>query len=134
MADLKKEMLLSLLGDEGKSQLMKAFLESNGSKTKTLVSPKKLKECYKNLVKKNKFKVGDLVQWKSCMKNRKMPQEGEPAIILEIYEDPIFDEKEKSGTPYFREPYNIVLGVMHHDGNFLAYHLDSRRFEPYTGE
>jgi len=35
-----------------------------------------------------------------------------------------------SGSPYFREPLDIVLGFLNGDGDFITYHFDSRRFAP----
>jgi len=29
------------------------------------------------------------------------------------------------------EPLDVLSGILHRDGNFLVYHFDSRRFQPY---
>ncbi len=47
--------------------------------------------------------------------------------------EPIFDSEEGTGSAYFREPLDIVLGVLE-EGSFLCLYFDSRRFEPYTGD
>lgn len=78
------------------------------------------------------FKAGDLVRWKPGLKNRKRPAEGEPAIVFEVLDTPLFDpDSDGAGTPYFREPLSIMLGVLDDDGDFLTFHFDARRFEPF---
>ena len=82
----------------------------------------------------HRFEVGQLVQWKKGMKNRRRPQEGWPAIVMQVFPEPLFDtnpEESCAGTPYFREPLDIALGILDSDGDFLIFHYDSRRFEPF---
>ena len=40
-------------------------------------------------------------------------------------------EKDDASTPYYREPLDVVLGLTDEDGDFLCFHFDSRRFEPF---
>ena len=42
----------------------------------------------------------------------------------------MIDAGNDSGSPYFREPLDIVLGFVDGDGDFITYHFDSRRFAP----
>jgi len=79
------------------------------------------------------LKAGVLVQWKPGLRNRKTPDYGNPAIIVDVLEAPLVNMESKMYTPYFREPLDIIIGVLDDDGDFLLWYVDSRRFEPYTG-
>jgi hypothetical protein len=80
------------------------------------------------------FKPGDLVIWKQGLRNKAKPAFNEPAIIMQILETPLRDEdKQDSGTPYFNEPLDLVLGLIDEEGDFTIFHYDKRRFEPYQG-
>jgi hypothetical protein len=83
-----------------------------------------------NLGQKYTFKVGDVVRWKEGLKNRKLPNEKLPAIVVEVLDNPIYDEKAEVGSTYFREPLDIVLGMII-KGDLITFHYDSRRFEPF---
>lgn len=76
------------------------------------------------------FRPGQIVQWKPGMKNRLIPVYGEPAIVMEVLNPPVFDpNKDLDGTSLYREPLNLVLGIQEADGDFLTFHYDARRFE-----
>ena len=76
------------------------------------------------------FRSGQIVQWKSGMKNRTKPAYAELVIVMEVLNPPVFDtSKEMSGSNLFREPLTLVLGLHDTDGDFLLFHYDGRRFE-----
>jgi hypothetical protein len=76
------------------------------------------------------FRPGQIVQWKTGMKNRVCPLYEEPAIVIEVLNPPAIDtNKELDGTNLYREPLNLVLGVQDVDGDFYTWHFDGRRFE-----
>jgi len=78
------------------------------------------------------FQSGDFVTWKPGMKNRRFPEEGKPAIVMETLPVPIYDpEKDDAGTPYFREPLDIAIGIIGRDGDLVRFFYDSSRFMPY---
>lgn len=92
----------------------------------------RLKACAARLGKTHAFTKGQLVQWKKGLKNKRTPAYGEPVVVLEVLDQPIFDEETKSaGSPYFREPLTLVAGEIDGDGDLLCFHYDARRFEPY---
>ncbi len=78
------------------------------------------------------FKLGDLVVWKNGLKNKIRPSLNEPAIVMQILDTPLSNQdKQDSGTPYFNEPLDLVLGLINENGDFVIFHYDKRRFEPY---
>ncbi|TVQ85703.1 MAG: hypothetical protein EA400_14890 [Chromatiaceae bacterium] len=66
-----------------------------------------------------------------------MPLPGEPAVVVSVLESPVPDNEQESGSTYFREPLDLVLGVIWdkepHRGDFVLFHFDSRRFLPWAG-
>ena len=76
---------------------------------------------------------GMLVTWKPGLKNRKRPHANEPAVIISLLDSPIFGNTDESGSSYFREPLDLVAGIIE-DEKFLIFHFDSRRFMPFSSE
>lgn len=76
---------------------------------------------------------GMLVQWKPGMKNRKTPDYDEPMVVMDVLKQPIIDATFESGSVYYREPLDILLGFFDEDGDFGVLHYDSHRFAPYAG-
>lgn len=140
---LSARRLLSALREaekgEDKTEVLdrfRRFLEDRVEQEQPAVPPgefpPKLKERFESLRKAHEFKPGQLVKWKPDLKNRRRPAYGEPAIVVEVLSQPVFAKSDDSSTPYFREPLDMVLGFIDEDGDFLCYHFDSRRFEPYA--
>ncbi len=69
--------------------------------------------------------------------NRKIPRYGEPVVVVSVLDAPVFDNERDSGSTYFREPLDVVLGVIWDGGqgrgDFVTFHYDGRRFEPWAG-
>ena len=76
------------------------------------------------------FAVGDFVVWKEGLKNRTLPAVGQPVIIAALLDEPLLARPDDSGSAYFREPLDMIVGLIDEEGDLLFYHLDSRRFEP----
>ena len=95
-----------------------------------------LLQRYEALNTPHTFKPGDLVCWKSGMRNRRFPREGNPAVVLEVLATPHLDSETETGSTYYREPLDLVLGLFleegEHRGDFLCWHFDSRRFTPWA--
>jgi hypothetical protein len=77
------------------------------------------------------LQVGMLAVWKDGMKNRKTPDYGVPMIVMDVLSPVVIDTTFDSGSVYFRERLDLVLGFVEEDGEFATLHYDSRRFEPY---
>ena len=106
----------------------------NSNEAETAQTKQMLEIAFKALKVSHPFQPGQFVRWKAGMKNRKLPAYGEPVVIVEILTTPVFDRKsgEQSDNPLFREPLDLVLGFFaKNDDEFLLFHFDSRRFEPF---
>ena len=90
-----------------------------------------LQEACNNLLSKESFEVGQIVQWKKNLQNRRLPHKNQPAIVVKILDEPVISTDNEAGSPYFLEKLDIVLGVMSNDDTFLTFYYDSSRFEPY---
>lgn len=87
---------------------------------------KDLKTALETYNTKHNFHVGQIVEWKPNMKNKR--PEG-PFIIVEILDLPIIDQEQDSGSTYFRELLTVKLGQLD-SGYFVVHHYDLNRFQP----
>jgi hypothetical protein len=85
------------------------------------------------LEERHNFRSGQLVEWKITLRNRQLPEYGQAAVVLEVLDEPALNEREPADSPYYREPLDLVLGVIDGDGDLAAFHFDSRRFRPLVG-
>lgn len=136
MSELDKEMLISVLADrpgrdKDKELLLRELLSDALSSKRKQSTPDELKRLYDIYKVKHDFKEGDIVCWKEGMKDRKLPKEGEPAVVVRKLEKQVFDVTQEGGSQYFNEPFDIVLGLIDSDGDFATYHFNSQKFEPY---
>jgi hypothetical protein len=91
-----------------------------------------LKARLTSLQERQEFKIGDLVTWKPGLKNKRYPYDNQPAIVIQILDDPLIDPRDVPVSPYFREPLDIVLGVLSDDGSFATFYYDKRRFMVFS--
>jgi len=96
------------------------------------MSHEDLKALNARLQERYHLEVGQIVTWKPRLQNKR--SDG-PFVVNEVLPEPILDvNKESSGSPYFREPLDILVGMQDADDDFVIYHLDSRRLEPVEEE
>lgn len=76
----------------------------------------------------NSFKVGDIVQWKEGLKNKKLPHYDEPCIVVEVLGKPIIDKEAPLASPYYGEKLDIKLGILGPNGEFFTFYYDKNRF------
>jgi hypothetical protein len=99
--------------------------------TPTELRRRKLKELSDRLDQIHGFAKGQFVKWKPGLKNRRIPDYGEPAIVTAVLPSPIFDPSENSAaSPYFQEPLTIIIGT-YLDDDLVEFRVDGRRFEPF---
>ena len=132
---LSSRALLAKLGiDEAAPELLLFDDEPLGSPLDNLAAA--LRERFEGLTHSHSLRPGDVVSWKPGLRNRRWPSYGKPAIVVETFATPVYDGETNSGSPYFREPLDVALGVFvedgEHRGDFLVWHVDSRRLQPFT--
>lgn len=118
IGSFKKEVLSFL---EGKKRVLS--LDEIGEK---LISYRK------SILEEGEFKEGDLVQWKDGLKNRRFPDYNEPAIIMEVLDEPIYNEDEEPASPYYNEPLTIKIGFLVDERDFITYLVNQRRLEKFA--
>jgi hypothetical protein len=124
--ELREALVTRLLSD-----LESAKAVSTEAKDATAMA-EELQERLQQLQKNSTFTQGELVEWKPGLRNKNRPAYGEPAVIVEKLSEPIFSLTDESGSAYFREPLDLIAGVIDtSDGHFDLYHYDSRRFQPF---
>lgn len=100
--------------------------------------PEKLRVRWFALRDRKSFQPGDLVTWKPGLQNRIYPKLGAPAIVVQVLETCRHDTEKNSGSTYFNEPLDLILGVVlddgSHEGDFFTWHFDSRRFMHWKKE
>ncbi len=139
-----KSRLLSLLTDRNNYQesnkeleALKNILKHNTLSTKNLTSEEKidiLNRRHSSFIENNIFELGQIVKWKPGLRNKETMGYDHPAIVFEILEKPVIDSSKDASSPYFREPLDIVLGFLDDDNDYITFHCDSRRFEPFNCE
>jgi len=78
---------------------------------------------------KNDFSVGDFVRFKEGMRCRSFPKDDEVAIVTGVFYEPVFDPSRKSsGSPFFREPLTIRVGLLTNE-IFEEFFMDGSRME-----
>ena len=87
-----------------------------------------LKQLVGSLFTKHTFSVGDLVTWKPGLRNK--ATKSPPFVVVEVLLASIYDGEANAGSPYFREPLDMVIGFLDREGELNCLHVDSRRFRP----
>jgi len=135
---MNKEQLVKLLSSSDETdneQILRAIISqiTSDSGNKQIIDVEKhisiLKSSVEKYNQKNSFKIGDIVQWKEGLKNKKRPQFGEPCIVIEVLNKAISDIQAPIASPYFAEKLDIKLGLLGDNEEFFTFHYDQNRFE-----
>lgn len=119
--------------DEIKKFILERLSEKESEKKSLIIGQEylnSLKSNYELLNTTINFEKGDLVKWKKGLKNRRIPEYNQPVIVIDILEKPYIAEDENTGSAGFREPLDLLLGILV-DDTFSIFHYDKRRFEKY---
>ena len=127
------------MADDAKQlAMLRSLLEAEKQQSKPLSHEEaaeqasRLMDFYESITRSHDFTPGSFAKWKSGLRNKKKPRYDEPIIIMEMLEEPILAPGEDAGSAYFREPLDMIAGFIDSDDDFVIFHFDSRRFEPYT--
>lgn len=134
---LSSKQLLDKIGCNALPDLNLGLLDDEDGLDGDLTSS--LRERYRQLkLIKHSFRPGMVVMWKPGLKNRKWPAYGKPLIVVSVLDTPVFDTAEESGSAYFREPMDMIIGLFvdsgEHRGDFCTFHVSSECFQPWPGE
>jgi hypothetical protein len=88
-----------------------------------------LQQKVDSLLTTSSIKAGDVVRWKKGLKNRKLPKENVCCVVIDVLENPIIQDTRDAGTPYYREPLDLVLAMLDDNSDLILLHYDQRRFE-----
>jgi Uma2 family endonuclease len=135
---MNKEQLIKLLASSDEQsdneQILRAIIAqvTNDSSNKQIIDVEKhisiLKESVEKYNQDYNFNIGDILQWKDGLKNKKRPQYGEPCVVVEILDNPISDNEAPIASPYYLEKLDIKLGLLADNGEFFTFHYDKNRF------
>jgi hypothetical protein len=95
------------------------------------VNAERLQEARSAYEQRYDFAVGQLVRWKAGLRNKQLPEYGQPAVVVDLFDEAIVNVAEPADSPYFRERLDVVLGVFDGDTDFALFHYDAQRFEPF---
>jgi hypothetical protein len=94
-------------------------------------SPEELRAMFDKLSENHDFCPGDVIVWKENMRNKTLPEYGQPVVVTQVKPGHV-SPNEESGSCYYREPIDLVIGTIDEDGELREWYVDSRRFEPYN--
>lgn len=122
----EKSLLLKMIeglpsgdkNDQGQTPYVPDFIKEPTEYAEKLRKRKSLLE------QKYNFNVGDIVVWKDGLKNKRVPEYGQPGIILAKHTPPLKDDDEA----IYYEELDITIGFISDEDEFLAYNYDSNRF------
>lgn len=75
-----------------------------------------------------KFEVGQLIQWKTSMRNRPYPAESVPVVIVEVLNPPVTLDTDGE---HLIEPRDLLVGFLDGDRIFRLTQVPSARFRSF---
>ena len=133
METSKDELIESLLGALSKNGVLEGQLNGGVKVPSVSLAEQalRLRKAFDSFSEIKPLHPGDLVTWKDQMKNKRKPDYGQLAIVVEVLEEPIFDEDERVASAYYGERLDVRLGFLDDEGDFVCFLFDSQRFKPY---
>ena len=134
---LSSKRLIEIIGlSEGSPDFSADLLDEDDDLNGDLVPS--LLERYRQLKEvRHEIRPGMILAWKPGLKNRKWPMYGKPCVVVEVLDSPVCDTDE-TGSTYYREALDMVIGFFlesgEHRGEFLVFHANSERYQPWPGK
>ncbi len=133
LEDLKEDLKKQIMASLREESIIGKEATSNRELTVVNDAASELRKLVKNFLQPPpEFKPGEVVRWKPGLKNKKYPKEDQIAMVIQQLEKPVIESERDSGSPYFNEPLDLVLGVLDDDNDLMVFHYDKRRFELVT--
>lgn len=92
--------------------------------------PDLLRRAYAAYDEPVRFAPGDIVEWKTLLRNRPFPAYGAPVVVVRYIE---VGGPRVSDSDSDVEPDDIILGMLTGENEFLALPFVSRRFQVWRG-
>lgn len=80
----------------------------------------------------NKFARGSMVKWKPGMRVARLLAYGQPAVVLQVLNEPVVDESASAMDPSRSYRCDLLIGVETPNHQFMTFYADSRRLEHFT--
>ncbi|PTB96463.1 hypothetical protein C9994_07265 [Marivirga lumbricoides] len=137
MSELSPDVEKLIQNPKVRDELLKSLLLSKGTsikfeKDKVQSQVEDLRYRKSKLEEEIDYAAGDIVVWKDKLKNKNFPLHGQPAIVIEVLDQPRYDDSAQIGSHIFKEPHDLILGLIMENGDFLTFHFDKRRFKKYN--
>lgn len=102
---------------------------------------KQLCELASRYLDREEFQPGDVIYNKVGLRNRHFPDDGDPAVVIEIFSGKrlwcLEAGKDGGGSNHNGEPLDLRIGIIVPGGTFECFMADSSRFtkvKPEPGE
>jgi len=89
-----------------------------------------LRRAYESLDDVPAFKPGDFVQWKTFMRESRLPEYGAPAVVVAV--DGAFRDSKRAQQAF--PQHDILLAVLDGDQDFVTFSASSARFTRWQGD
>lgn len=91
----------------------------------------RLSSLFDALMAETRFASGELAEWKPGLKNKRRPPYSAPVVVIEHLEEAVITSDQGSGSTYFREPLDLIVGMVDEEDELVTFYVDSRRFRRY---
>lgn len=91
-------------------------------------------DAFNKLQERYELHAGDLLVFKKGLHHGYKTTPGEVYIVVETIDPPYIDDSASSSSIYFKRKLDVRVMCVHSDGGSMEFLMDSRFFEPYTGE
>jgi hypothetical protein len=82
-------------------------------------------------LEKKSFNLKDVVKWIPGLQVMNMPTLEQPAVVLEILDEPVVDQDAELGDPSRSIRCDMIIGFMVDDRRMVTVLADSRRFQVF---
>jgi len=127
----EEDLINSVFSDHARRAAERSLGKDHMERDRAVELAERLSEMRERLFAEAELHPGMLVQWKPGLQNRRFPAYGEPVIVMDVIAPPIYDSKQDSFSPSYREPITMAGLVRAPGGDFEVYHFDGRRFEEW---
>jgi hypothetical protein len=124
--------MIKVMQGKGLAELLEALKGNEEEAQEIPVTPANREEAMR-LLHGETLAIGDIVTWRSGMKNARFPREGEEAIVTQVLDQPY--RTESAGDMRAAEKHDVAIAMTHHcgrpdcniEGALVEYLYDSRR-------